>query len=109
MTDRRAPETAECLHCGRTFTPRNLSHVFCAQKCRHLGERKPEDRAYARESQDAVARLFDPRRDPSERVRAGDWFPGGRGDQEAWKALHDHDTVEVRRRWYRNLESLGEL
>jgi len=49
-------------------------------------------------------RLFDPARDPGERVREDEWFYGGSAE---FAALYTHDTVEDRRRWYRNLAALG--
>ena len=54
-----------------------------------------------------VKRLFDPDRDPNERVREDDWFAGN-PDPE-WRALYAHETVGVRRRWYMNLWMDGEL
>jgi hypothetical protein len=54
-----------------------------------------------------VKRLFDPSRDPQERVREDDWFPGP-SDAE-WRALYAHETVGTRRRGYMNLMMSGEL
>jgi hypothetical protein len=54
-----------------------------------------------------VKRLFDPDRDPNERVREDDWFAGP-SDPE-WRALYAHETVGGRRRWYMNLWMDGEL
>lgn len=54
--------------------------------------------------QGAVERLFDPRRDPNERVREDDWFPDA---GHAWRALYACDTVGARRRWYTELLELG--
>jgi hypothetical protein len=63
---------AECLHCGRKFQPRRRGHVFCSSFCRRRGERWDRPTSADREQ---VARLFDPSRDPEERVRDDDWHP----------------------------------
>ena len=49
------------------------------------------------EDPDQVARLFDPGRDPGERVGPNDWHPGTMAELDA------EDTVERRRGWYREL------
>jgi hypothetical protein len=67
------PATARCLRCGKDFQPRRGGHVFCSPECRHLGERKPYRRDLGDE--DAIARLFDPTRDPDEPVRPDEWCP----------------------------------
>jgi hypothetical protein len=88
---------AECLHCGGEFWPRRRGHVFCSSRCRHRGERRERRGPIEREQ---VARLFDPFRDPEERVRDDDWHP------TPDSVFHDLDwcqTVETRRRWYLNL------
>jgi hypothetical protein len=54
-----------------------------------------------------VKRLFDPSRDPEERVREDDWFAGP-SDPE-WRALYAEETVRARRRWYMNLWVEGKL
>jgi hypothetical protein len=97
MTEPTRLETTECLHCGAGFTPRKAGHVFCSITCRHRGARRPEDRAPV--DHEAVERLFDPARDPDERVRVDDWHPG----PPQWIALEACDTVRDRRRWYENL------
>ena len=56
---------------------------------------------------EAVRRLFHPSRDPEERVREDDWFPGP-SDPE-WRSLYAHETVGTRRRGYRNLMMDGRL
>jgi hypothetical protein len=50
--------------------------------------------------------LFDPRRDPSERVREDDWHtsPASR-----FAELDSRDTVETRSRWHTELLELGRL
>jgi hypothetical protein len=47
-----------------------------------------------------VARLFDPSRDPKERVRDDDWHPT---PDSGFHDLDAYQTVETRRRWYLNL------
>jgi hypothetical protein len=99
---------AECLHCGGEFTPRKFGHVFCSVGCRHSGERRPEERALV--DPDAVARLFDQARDPSERVRDDDWLPESHKSPEVrrlYAPLEACDTVETRRRWYLALAAAG--
>ena len=98
-------EGATCLHCGRIFQPRRRGHVFCSTFCRHRGQRPVEERGEI--DTEAVRRLFDPSRDPEERVREDDWFPGP-SDAE-WRSLYAHETVGVRRRGYMNLMMSGEL
>jgi hypothetical protein len=55
-----------------------------------------------------IERLFDPRRDPDDRVRADDWFAPADASPE-WRALYLGETVEQRRRWYLTLQGLGRL
>jgi hypothetical protein len=98
MTEPTRLETTECLHCGVEFVPRKAGHVFHSIECRHRGARRPEDRVPV--DHEAVERLFDPRRDPSERVRRDDWHPD---PNSGFFELELFDTVESRRRWYRNL------
>jgi hypothetical protein len=43
--------------------------------------------------------LFDPARDPDERVRDDDWH----SLDDGWRALDAYQTVAQRRRWYENL------
>ena len=62
---------------------------------------------HAQVDYEQVKRLFDPDRDPEERVRGDDWFAGP-SDPE-WRALYAHETVGGRRRWYMNLMMSGEL
>ena len=95
----------ECLHCGRIFQPRRRGHVFCSTFCRHRGQRPVAERGEI--DTEAVKRLFDPSRDPEERVREDDWFAGP-PDAE-WRSLYAHETVESRRRWYLALMMSGEL
>jgi hypothetical protein len=96
--------TAECLHCGREFTPRKYGHIFCSTFCRHRGERQPHERTTL--DLEAIERLFDESRDLGERVRADDWHPlPGSG----WVELDACDTVESRRRWYGNLLVQGRV
>jgi hypothetical protein len=78
--------------------------VFCWVACRHRGERRPGERVPVDRA--AVARLFDEARDPDSRVLRDDWHPG---PSPEWVALDIVDTVETRRRWYRELEKLGRL
>jgi hypothetical protein len=59
MTEALRPATAECLSCGREFTPRKLGHVFCSSECRYAGPGQRVSR-----DPEAVKRLFDPERDP---------------------------------------------
>jgi hypothetical protein len=96
----------ECLHCRKPFQPRRRGHVFCSVWCRHQGERKPYDPPPV--DQEVVDRLFDPFRDPNERVRPDDWF-APMDAPEGWKALFAHETVGGRRRWFANLKALGEV
>ncbi len=69
------------------------------------GQRPLEERGEI--DTEAVRRLFDPSRDPEERVREDDWFAGN-PDPE-WRGLYAHETVGARRRWYMNLMMSGEL
>jgi hypothetical protein len=95
---------ADCLSCGRGFAPRRIGHIFCSVDCRHRGERRPDQGEMV--DQAAVERLFDVSRDPDSRVLPDDWhaFPGS-----GWVELNAYDTVEQRRRWYRELTRLGRL
>ncbi len=102
---RLQPPSAECLYCGQLFRPRRRGHVFCSNFCRYRGERPLEERGEI--DTEAVKRLFDPSRDPEERVREDDWFPGS-PDSE-WRSLFAHETVGGRRRWYMHLLLDGEL
>lgn len=102
MTERQAPLTAECLSCGVEFEPRKFGHVFCSSFCRHRGERRPGEREPVDHEQ--IARLFDEGRDPDERVRDDDWYPGSCIEM---KELDAGDTVATRRRWYGNLAEMG--
>jgi hypothetical protein len=101
MTEPTRAREVECLHCGKRFAPRKRGHVFCSTDCRHRGERKPHERALV--DQAAVARLFDPSRDPDERVRKDEWFLG----EPEYAALYAYSTVRQRRNWYRNLVAEG--
>jgi hypothetical protein len=47
-----------------------------------------------------VELLVDPSRDPKELVTVDDWHPN---HGTTWQELDCWDTVENRRRWYRNL------
>jgi hypothetical protein len=95
---------ATCLHCGTEFRPRRGGHVFCSVWCRHQGERKPYDPPPV--DPEVVDRLFDPGRDPQERVRDDDWFSPADAAPE-WRELYAGETVEQRRRWYENLKDSG--
>jgi hypothetical protein len=95
---------ARCLHCGGEFRPRRAGHVYCKPWCRHQGERKPYDPPPV--DPEVIDRLFDPRRNPNERVRPDDWFSPMDAPKE-WKALYAYETVELRRRWYENLKDSG--
>jgi hypothetical protein len=53
-----------------------------------------------------VRRLFDPDRDPDQRVDLDDWHPAS---DLAWKELDSYDTVATRRNWYLTLREAGEL
>jgi hypothetical protein len=54
-----------------------------------------------------IARLFDPSRDPGERVRDDDWFtPADRPDL---RELYAEETVAARRRWYLALVADGRV
>ena len=88
---------AECLHCGGKFSPRRRGHVFCSSWCRHRGARRERPGPIEREQ---VARLFDPSRDPKERVTDDEWHPMS---DPVWNDLDAYQTVETRRRWYLNL------
>lgn len=66
-------QTAECLHCGRSFVRRKVTHVFCSSECRHHGEQVPGEREQADPA--LLARLFAEARDPDERVEPDEWHP----------------------------------
>ena len=102
MNDNR---TAACVNCGRKFARRRVGHVFCSARCRHQAGRVPPDEQAPAPDPEVVVRLFDPRRDPEERVRDDDWYPGSPAMQE----LYAWDTVGKRRRWFRELQRLGRL
>jgi hypothetical protein len=89
---------AECLHCGKEFTPRRAGHVYHSPWCRHHGERKPYDPPPV--DQDQISRLFNPRRNPTERIADDDWHVGG----TEWQSLDAADTVTDRRRWFESLK-----
>ena len=97
--------TAACVNCGRKFERRRAGHVFCSARCRHRAGRVPPDEQAPAPDPEVVARLFDPRRDPEEQVRADDWYPGS----PEWQELYAWDTVGKRRRWFRELQRLGRL
>lgn len=97
---------AECARCGRTFVRRRSDHRFCRPECRKLGQRKPGEPPPV--DPDVVDRLFDPRRDPNDRVRTDDWF-WPVDAPEAWKALFAGHSVGGRRRWLANLKARAEL
>jgi hypothetical protein len=86
-----------CLHCGRLFPARRRGHVFCSSRCRYSGELPPHKRP-SPEDHEQIERLFDPRRDPSERVREDDWNPS-----TEWQTLDRLDDLETRRCWYLSL------
>jgi hypothetical protein len=65
MAEALRPTTADCLSCDREFTPRKLGHVYCSSGCRYAGPGQRVNR-----HSEAVKRLFDAERDPSEQVRA---------------------------------------
>ena len=67
-------KVAECLRCRREFTPSKRGHVYCGSDCRHRGPRK-EDESTVVPTEEQLARLFDPARDPESRVDADDWHP----------------------------------
>jgi hypothetical protein len=94
---------AKCLNCRREFPPRKRGHVFCSPDCRHRGVRRPD----ARETDwEAVERLFDEGRDPSEKVREDDWHPT---PELGWHKLDLVHTLEQRRRWCLTLLDEGRL
>jgi hypothetical protein len=71
-----------------------------------VGERGPHDPPAVDE--EVIERLFDPRRDPDDRVRDDYWFaPAGASPE--WRALFLGETVAQRRRWYLTLKGLGRL
>jgi hypothetical protein len=94
---------ARCLNCRREFEPRKRGHVFCKPECRHRGVRKPDAPPTDWE---AIERLFDENRDPSERVRGDDWHPT---PEPVWHELDRVQTVEQRRRWCLELVDDGQL
>jgi hypothetical protein len=72
--------------------------VFCSSFCRHRGERRARPGPV---DQEQLARLFDPSRDPNERVRDDDWHPTPETPEGLkWRELEAFDTVERRRWWY---------
>jgi hypothetical protein len=75
--------------------------VFCSTKCRHAGERRPEERADAAQ----VARLFDGRPD-DELVAEDEWHSSGNPE---FAQLYRHESLGRRRREYRNLLFEGML
>jgi hypothetical protein len=95
---------ARCLRCQREFEPRRAGHVFCTRECRYRGPRRPDDGVVA-PTDEQLASLFDPDRDPGERVTAEDWDATG-GD---WAELFAEDTVATRRRWLMRLVEWGRL
>jgi endogenous inhibitor of DNA gyrase (YacG/DUF329 family) len=97
---------AECARCGVEFVRRRSDHRFCSPECRKLGEWKPGDQPPV--DREVVDRLFDPLRDPNERVRSDDWF-APMDAPEGWRALFAHESVGGRRRWFANLKALGEV
>jgi hypothetical protein len=98
-------QPAECLHCGQFFQPRRQGHVFCSNVCRYRGERPLGERGEI--DVEAVKRLFEPSRDPDERVLEDDWIAGG--PDPVWRSLYAHETVGDRRRWYMSLLMDGRL
>jgi hypothetical protein len=90
---------AKCLRCQREFEPRKLGHVFCKRECRHKGPRREGDAVPP--SEEDLARLFDPERDPEGRVAADDWHPAGK--DPPWVELDLCQTIAGRRRWFRRL------
>jgi hypothetical protein len=75
--------------------------VSCSIAYRHRSERKPQDRIPADEA--AIARLFDPTRDPSEQVRADEWLPASCSEPGV-RELFACETVAATRRWFVQLE-----
>src|SRR5581483_7922206 len=106
MTQRTRALVAQCLHCGGEFKPRKAGHVFCSVGCRHLGERGPNDPPPVDPA--LIDRLFDPGRDPGERVTLEDWF-SPMDTPENVKALYLCDTVAQRRQWYLRLRGMGRI
>jgi hypothetical protein len=49
-----------------------------------------------------VEALFDPSRDPAERVKPDDWFSPADASADV-RALYANETVGGRRQWYLNL------
>jgi len=106
------PETPKCARCGREFERRRKGHIYCSRECRYAGERAEQAIEIADPA--AVDRLFDPARDPSERVRDDDWYSHDPDDtdDEMWEYLRDldrNDTVAQRRRWYLALRREGSI
>ena len=85
----------ECLHCRGEFQPRRRGHVFCSSWCRHRGEQGKA--APGLSDREQIAQLFDPSRDPEDRVREDDWHPE---PNSTWVKLDLCKTVGSRRRWY---------
>jgi hypothetical protein len=90
-----------CPNCGRDFQPRKSDHIYCTTACRYAFGKRLTVVGFEQQDPEAVERLFDPSRDPNERVRPDDWFCAPAED--GWKELYAHETVEMRRRWFRNL------
>jgi hypothetical protein len=96
---------AACLHCGTEFAPVKYGHLYCSTFCRHRGPRTPMDDEPVDHEQ--ITRLFDPDRDPGERVRDDDWFtPADRSDL---RELYAMETVGTRRRWFMALVEAGRV
>jgi hypothetical protein len=91
---------ADCIRCRRRFVQHRRGHVFCSRRCRDRGPRTAID-------VEAVERLFDPDRDPTERVREDDWFPESL--DSGWRDIYAVDTVRARRNWFEALEDDGKL
>jgi hypothetical protein len=94
---------ATCAWCGQKFVQRRAGHVFCSSQCRHASGRVPH-REWSVPDDEVIERLFDPKRDPNERVRADDWHP-----TPEMRELYAYDTLATRRRWYRALQREGPL
>ena len=93
---------ADCIRCRRRFVQRRRGHVFCSRRCRDRGARTAID-------VEAVERLFDPDRDPTEQVREDDWFPEHLDSDSGVQDLYAYETVAARRRWYEALEDSGQI
>jgi hypothetical protein len=95
--------TVKCRRCRKEFAPVKGGHVFCSAACRHRRERRPDAPPVDEEQ---VARLFDPSRDPGERVRADDWCNGMDAERTE---LYSVETVGQRRGWYLRLVDIGRI